>query len=101
MSRVYSGMDGLLLRMTYLMSGNAYTRLMTELLIQAKRFGKSNTQAVDLKISEKDLAIQSGLTRETVSREMKILKDKELVSFSGNMLTIHNIQQFEQELVGY
>lgn len=90
--RVYRGTDGILTRMTYLMSGNAYARLVTELLIAAKRFG------MPLRISEKDLAAQSGMTRETVSRELKKLKDKGLVTFDKHFLTIQNAEKLEQEL---
>lgn len=99
LSRVYKGTDGMMTRMTYLMAGNAHGRLITELLIQAKRFGKTVNKSIEVTITEKDLAAQSGMTRETVSREMRVLKDKKLLSFSKNILLIHNLQQLEQELV--
>lgn len=92
MSRVYKGIDGILTRMTYLMAGNAYARLITELIIHVKRFGTS------LPISEKDLASQSGMTRETVSRQMKILKDKGLVVFNKNIFTVVDPKKLEEEL---
>ncbi|EKD65373.1 MAG: transcriptional regulator, Crp/Fnr family [uncultured bacterium] len=92
LSRVYRGTDGMMTRMTYLMAGNAYARLITELIIHAKRFGNP------LRISEKDLAASSGMTRETISREMKTLKDKGLVSFQKNTLTIKNLKELENEL---
>jgi len=92
LSRVYKGIDGLLIRMTYLMAGNAYARLITELIIFAKRFGTS------YHISEKDLAASSGMTRETVSREMKMLKNKGLVSFQKGKLLIKDINGLEGEL---
>ena len=98
MSRVYKGTDGILTRMTYLMAGNAYARLTTELLIQAKRFGKHHENSVTLQISEKDLAAESGMTRETVSREIHKLKKKELITFSRNTLVIADIQKLEDEL---
>ena len=92
LSRVYRGTDGMMTRMTYLMAGNAYARLITELIIHAKRFGNP------LRISEKDLAASSGMTRETISREMKTLKDKGIVSFQKNSLTIKNLKELENEL---
>ncbi|MDO8583041.1 MAG: Crp/Fnr family transcriptional regulator [bacterium] len=92
-SRIYKGVDGILTRMTYLMAGNAYARLIAELIIHVKRFGASTH------ISEKDLAAQSGMTRETVSREMKILKDKGLVDFSKGTLSIIDLQKLEKELL--
>ena len=99
MSRVYKGTDGILMRMVYLMSGEAYTRVVTELLISAKRFGKPNGTEIQLNISEKDIANQAGMARETVSREIKILKDKGLVTLQKNVLVIKNIMNLESELL--
>lgn len=99
MSRVYKGADGMLMRMVYLMSGEAYSRVITELLITAKRFGKTDKDGiVTLTLTEKDLANQSGMARETVSREIRILKDKNLVTFHNNILTIKNLELLEEEL---
>lgn len=109
LSRVYQGLEGMTGRMTYLMAGTAYERLIIELIIQAKRFGKktsgpgftldSKDALIEIKISEKDLAAQSGMTRETVSREMRILKEKNLVTFNKNSLIINNLKKLEDELV--
>lgn len=98
LSRVYKGTDGMLTRMTYLMAGNAYSRLIVELLIQAKRFGKKEVDYTEFKITEKDVAAQSGMTRETVSREMKRLKEKGFVTFSKNTLIIKDLGYLEKEL---
>lgn len=99
MSRVYKGTDGMLKRMTYLMAGEAYSRVITELLITAKRFGKPEGEMAQLHISEKDIANQSGMARETVSREIKSLKDKGLVTFRKNELIIKSISDLENELL--
>jgi CRP-like cAMP-binding protein len=99
LSRVYKGTDGILMKMVHLMSGEAYTRVITELLIEAKRFGKKSGSGVELNISEKDIASQAGMARETVSREMKILKDKGLVTLNKNLLIINNLDDFENELI--
>ncbi len=99
-SRTYKGTDGMMKRMAYLMSGGVYVRLLIEILISAKRFGViRDNRMVEIEISEKDLAAQSGMTRETVSREIKILKDKNLITFSKNMLIIKNLDQLEDVLV--
>lgn len=99
LSRVYRGTDGLLMRMAYLMSGNAYTSLIAELLISAKRFGeKTKEGTIEVKLSGKDLATHAGMTRETVSRELAILKKKGLVVFSKGMITITDMQKLEEEL---
>lgn len=98
--RLYKGLDGMLMRTVYLMSGNAYSRLVAELLINAKRFGVKNakTGAVTCHTTEKDLASETGMTRETVSREMKILKNKGLLDFHTNALIINNLHTLEEEL---
>lgn len=100
--RIYRGLDGLFTRMTYMMSGGAYDRLITEIVIQAKRFGKGKTDGqLELHVSEKELAAQAGMTRETVSREIKILKEKGFVTFSKNTLEIHDLSKLEEELISY
>lgn len=102
LSRVFKGMDGILTRMTYFMAGNAYIRLVTEIVIQTKRFGQKNSSGdLELKISEIDLAAQTGMTRETVSREMRNLKDKGFVDFNKNILTIKNFTKLEEELSNF
>lgn len=101
LSRVYRGTDGVITRMLYLMSETAYDRLVVELLIEAKRFGKKTGTSYQTEISERDLAARSGMTRETISREMKKLKDKKIVSLDKNILVIHDITLLERELNEY
>lgn len=99
LSRVYKGLDGLLSRMAHLMSASAYSRLIIELIITARRFGIQNdAREILITISEKNLGTQTGLTRETVSREMKVLKDKGLVALNKNVLTIKQLDLLEAEL---
>src|SRR3989344_4021843 len=99
--RIYGGLEGYFSRMEYLMSGNAMSRLITEILIYARRFGKkgNNNIVVNLKLTEKDLASQTGIARETVSRELTKLKDKGLISFESNTLIVNNLLELESELI--
>jgi CRP-like cAMP-binding protein len=102
LSRLYKGTDGLLTRLVYLMSGSAYARLITEILITAKRFGvvdKKNGEII-CTISETELATHAGLTRETVSRELKRLKNKKLIQLSRNSICLPDINKLEDELSG-
>lgn len=98
LSRVYKGTDGMLSRTVNLMSGEAYARVVTEIIITAKRFGKSHNRNIELSISEKELANQAGMARETISREIKTLKEKGLVSFSQNLLVIPDLDRLAQEI---
>lgn len=100
-SRIYRGLDGFFLRMEYLMRGSAKSRLITELLIFANRFGEvqSKQTVVKFRLSEKDLASETGLARETISREMSKLEKEGLVTLKKNTLTINNIDTLEQRLL--
>ena len=98
LQRVFIGIDGLLIKMEYLMSGDAYCRLAVELITEAKRFGVKNDKSYTLKISEKDLATEVGIARETVSREIKILKNKELITIAKKFITIKDLAKLEKEI---
>jgi CRP-like cAMP-binding protein len=47
---------------------------------------------MELKLTQKDLASLLGTTRETINRELKILRDRGIVSTSRNLITIHNLE---------
>ena len=99
--RIYTGLDGYFLRMEQQMAGGAQARLIAELLIYARRFGekKNNEIEINLKITQRDLAAQSGMTRETVSRELQKLKAKGLVMALKNKLIITKLSALEEELL--
>lgn len=99
LSRVYRGMDGVLGRMAHLMASSAKGRLMFELLVAAKRFGvKQENGEVCVTLNETDLAARAGLSRETVSREMKKLASDGYVTLKSGTLTIRNLKAFEEKL---
>lgn len=96
--RLYKGMDGLLKRLEYLMSGDAYKKLIIILLISIERFAASDKKStISIKMTHKDLASQAGISRETVSREMKKLEKRGLISYSRNLITIKNLTTFRAE----
>lgn len=98
--RIYKGMEGMWLRLEYSMSGSAYEKFICELLIFAKRFGKQDSGgvALDFKVFEKDLAAQTGVARETVSRLISKLKEKKLINFKENRIYIPDLEKLEDEL---
>ncbi|MDQ5951860.1 MAG: hypothetical protein QG639_1141 [Patescibacteria group bacterium] len=103
LTRVYSGLEALSEKLVYLMSGSAKQRLALELIIIAKRFGtkriKNNTMYYQTVIGEKDLAAQTGLARETVSRELQSLKKFQAVLIDKSEILI-NLELLEKELQG-
>lgn len=99
LSRVYRGVDGLIGRMVHLMASSAKGRLMYELLIECRRFGRNKPDgSCVLEVNEKELGSKAGLSRETVSREMsKLVRDKLVVSKPG-LITIKNLDDFQVSL---
>lgn len=98
LKRIYKGLDGILQKMEYAMSSDAKSRLILELLIQAKRFGIKKNDEIILNTSISDLALTIGLARETVSRELKQLKDKNLISIDNKTVIINNINNLEEQI---
>lgn len=98
--RIFKGMEGMFLRLEYVMSGSASQKFISELLIFVRRFGKQEDSIVkvDFKIFEKDLASQTGIAKETVSRIIHKLKDKGLINFKDNYIIIKDLNNLEKEL---
>lgn len=98
LKRLYSGIEGVLFKMTQLMSGNAYAKLISVLIISAARFGKNTTDGIHLTTTEKDLATQAGMSRETVSRQLQKLKKEGLIDIKRNSIIIPSINKLEERL---
>ncbi len=99
MSRVYQGLEGLLGRLVHLMSGSAQSRLMYELVIECQRFGLPDKEGTfQLVVSEVDLAARSGLSRETVSREINKLKNYECVKTQNGHIYVTDIEAMKGRL---
>lgn len=103
LQRVYRGTDGLIQRLSYLLADNTYASLINELLISVKRFGSIDRQTgkAEVMINQSDIGALSGMSRETVNREMAILKQKRLITLDHHQLTINNIHHLEAELVDH
>lgn len=99
LARVYRGVDGVLRRMAHLMGGDAESRLIFELINAAHRFGESQSDgSVRVHLTETDLAKQSGLARETVSRILQNLKASQFIETSRGDILIKNISELDAQL---
>lgn len=99
LSRVYRGTEGLLGRLEHLMISGAGSRFVYELLIEAKRFGtKTVGGEVVVNTSEKAIGERAGLSRETINREIRKLKDKKLISIKRKAIIIPDIKKLESTL---
>lgn len=100
--RVFSGLDGLLSHVEQLMFGKAQARLIMALIIMAKRFGivQEGNITLSQKLTHQDVAALVGLSRETVSRELMHLKQRKLLDYANNSITIFDVKKLEQYLAG-
>ena len=80
------------------MSGNAKSRLLYELIVECRRFGVVDEEGnYSLSINESDIAARSGMSRETVSREMRKLKEQGLVNIRRRVIQIQDLQALEKK----
>lgn len=98
LSRLYSGLEGLLERQVRLMSGSAKERLVYEIILECRRFGIQDKNTYSLDISEVELAARSGLSRETVSREIHKLKLDGLIRISKSKLIVADYSLLQQKI---
>lgn len=90
---------GLMRRMEHLVFGNAQSKVASILLICAERFGRrvGKAEVIDVPLTHNDIANLVGLTRETVSIEMKKLEKKRFIDYRGKRLTVLNRHGLVQE----
>jgi CRP-like cAMP-binding protein len=97
LSRLYRGMDGVLGRLVQLMGGTARSRLLYELNLECQRFGQPvEGGGCQLTISETDLAARTGLSRETISREIHKTKTDGLVTVNQTGLLITDLAKLQR-----
>ncbi|HEX8966100.1 MAG TPA: Crp/Fnr family transcriptional regulator [Patescibacteria group bacterium] len=99
LKRIYRGLEGYFLRMESLLSGDAYIKTIVQIVIHTKRFGvidASGKYLVD--ITHAQLASLSGLSRETITREIKKLENKKLVMYKGKQLIVLDLKSLEKEV---
>jgi len=100
LSRVYRGTDGVLERMVYLMVNSAQKRVLFELLIEHKRSTAGKKLKSVINLSESELAIHTGLARETVNRQIRKLKQNGSVRVEKEGIIIMNAKKIEKQLYG-
>lgn len=96
--RVFSGTEGLLRKNRQMMSGSAKTRVLLELAINFERFGtKKPDGKLHLALGETDLAMHTGLTRETVSRQIALLKKDYGIEVDRKGISIEDLDQIRTD----
>lgn len=100
LKQVYSGLENTQRRVVYLTRGNARSRLLFELLIEARRSGEQQADgSYVITVSETDLAERAGLSRETISREFaKVFKLSDVCERQGRSIIIHDLHALDEML---
>ena len=99
LSRVYKGTDGLLRRLAHLMGGSAHSRLVFEIITECKRFGRiMEEDKYLLPLKEGEIGERAGMSRETVSRGMRELKEAGFIEVTPNGLIITSLSKLETHL---
>lgn len=99
LSRIYRGEEGLLAKIVHLMSGTAKSRLINELIVESRRFGEKQPDgSYLLDINEADLAARTGLSRETINREMRKIKGNDWVSVNAKHIHVKDLKALEDAL---
>ncbi len=101
--RIYLGLEGYFMRVESLLLGDAYLRILTHLVIYTRRFGKNDDERVvfDWSLTHQELASQTGLARESVTREIKKLQNKRLIGYLGKKLFVYDLSKLEEEYISY
>ena len=78
----------------------AYDRIIAQLLLLTKHFGKKQSQGIliDIPIRHHDIADLVNATRETVSREIGKMERKELLWYKNHRIVIKSRSALEAEL---
>lgn len=99
LTRLYIGVDGMLGRMAQLMAGSARSRLLYEILIDGLRFGEVRDDGSRLlDISGSQLAARTGLSRETVSRELQKIAQDNIIALEHQKIVINNVDELQEQL---
>lgn len=98
LKRIYKGLEGFFKHLEMLLSKDANKRIINQLVVYAKRFGQKNQDKIifDLHLTHHQLASQTGLARESVSKELKKLQNKGLIGYLGKQLFIYNLSKLEK-----
>ncbi|MCK4533914.1 MAG: Crp/Fnr family transcriptional regulator [Syntrophobacterales bacterium] len=79
---------------------NISTRLARRLVELSGKYGyqkgEEKTVQIDLRLTQKDLASIVGATRESINKELRILREKGLLNTEENTLQILNLEQLKK-----
>ncbi|KKQ47465.1 MAG: Transcriptional regulator, Crp/Fnr family [Candidatus Woesebacteria bacterium GW2011_GWB1_38_5] len=95
LERFAQAIEGYVIRSRFLANGSATQKITSALLMLFRRFGKEvrGQMIINLPLTHQDIADLAGVTRETVSILLGMLKKEGIISTKGKYLTILNSDQ--------
>lgn len=98
-SHIVLRLGGIMQRMEYLAFGNAYQKVASIIVICAERFGekKGDGWIIHIPLTHKDIAMLVGMTRETVSIEIKKLERKGIIGYRGRSIFVKDAASLQKE----
>lgn len=99
LAHLYKTLDSVHERMVHFISSSAKNRIIYSLIAECRQFGKlQDDGSYIVTITEKELGSRAGLSRETVSREARVLKIAKLIEVHHNTIVIPNLKRLERYL---
>lgn len=97
-TRLIKGLHGMLLKTEKLMQRDATAIVAQTLLTFAARFPVANSKSPTIAISftHQQLADTTGLSRETITRELSVLKSLNVISVEHKQITIHSQSELQK-----
>ncbi|MBI2430487.1 MAG: Crp/Fnr family transcriptional regulator [Candidatus Levybacteria bacterium] len=91
--------DALLERMEQLVFGNAYQKIASIVYLCCERFGvlEGTNMVIPLSLTHRDIASLIGVTRETVSIEIKKLEKKKILEYRGRLVVVRDAKRLRRE----
>ena len=98
--RLSIGLNGLLIRIQYLLLNDAYNKVVSTFVYLARRFGengKNGEVMIKLPMTHYEISNLACLTRETTSVEIKKLQKMGLISKQGDYYVVNNMKELTNE----
>jgi CRP/FNR family cyclic AMP-dependent transcriptional regulator len=67
-------------------------------LAGSKDFREKENEPIKLSVTQKDLAGMIGATRESINKELRVLREKNLIGLSGNTILIKDLEALKQRI---
>lgn len=101
MSRLLTGVSGMMRRMEHLVFESAYYKTILLLLYYAKNFSDAQVKGkLMIPLTHKEIAAWIGTTRETASLQIETLKQKKFIQYNRRLITIPDVAALEKEIDG-